>query len=274
MHESLVKMNYFETYYYSNIIKNVLSDTVPYLRNLHNWYEDREVELFLQPFPRWSILHEFSYFIIESLMYERFQETEDNISSQKIWIDLALKYHGIEAPGFNNWLKESNINFSAITAETVYEYHTDLRLTGEIDMLLNRLTQEVFYVLFGNRSLLAELNMYVAGIVSGISKDDLGEDEQSWLRSDGVPARVNIPEWARKAVFFRDRGMCACCNKDLSGLISINQTEHYDHIIPLAEGGINDVTNLQVLCASCNLKKGSRIIQTSSQYQSWYSIKG
>jgi 5-methylcytosine-specific restriction endonuclease McrA len=41
-------------------------------------------------------------------------------------------------------------------------------------------------------------------------------------------------------------------------------------MIPLAEGGINDVTNLQLLCGECNLKKGDRCTGTSCRYERWF----
>ena len=35
---------------------------------------------------------------------------------------------------------------------------------------------------------------------------------------------------------------------------------HLDHIYPLSKGGLHDDDNLQLLCPSCNMKKGSKII--------------
>lgn len=274
MRDPLLRMEFFETYYYANIVHNVLNDTTPYLRSLNSWHEDREVSLFLQPFPKWSVLHDFAQYIIEDLMYESLDDvTLDAIVNNPratLLVDQALACHDIKTPGFRTWLKQEKIDLADTTEDVIYDYHNELRLTGELDALLTQLTNEVFYLMFGNRALLSRLNNYISGVVGSLTLDDLTIEERHLLQKDGIPTRAYIPEWARRAVFFRDRGMCATCNTDLTGVISINATEHYDHIIPLAEGGINDVTNLQLLCGVCNLKKGRRMFPTSTHYQPWY----
>jgi 5-methylcytosine-specific restriction endonuclease McrA len=50
----------------------------------------------------------------------------------------------------------------------------------------------------------------------------------------------------------KQRGRCACCKKKLG------KDFHVDHVEPLARGGSNDKTNLQLLCPTCNLKKAAR----------------
>lgn len=49
------------------------------------------------------------------------------------------------------------------------------------------------------------------------------------------------------------RNRCARCRKSLK-----HKKAHVDHIIPLAKGGTNDRTNIQLLCAPCNLTKAAR----------------
>lgn len=74
--------------------------------------------------------------------------------------------------------------------------------------------------------------------------------------------RVRLPERIKTILRARDRGKCSVCGVDL-----INELEadvHIDHIVPLARGGCNDVVNLQLLCAGCNLRKSARDEQVLS----------
>ena len=58
-----------------------------------------------------------------------------------------------------------------------------------------------------------------------------------------------ISESTKKAVFSRDGGSCNCC-----GTFSDLQ---YDHITPYSCGGSNDISNIQLLCGSCNRSKSN-----------------
>ncbi|MFN6571162.1 HNH endonuclease [Dendronalium sp. ChiSLP03b] len=62
--------------------------------------------------------------------------------------------------------------------------------------------------------------------------------------------RIRIPPEVRKYVFQRDRYQCQSCGKTT---LVTNLT--IDHIIPLARGGQNDISNLYTLCFSCNQQK-------------------
>lgn len=65
--------------------------------------------------------------------------------------------------------------------------------------------------------------------------------------SDGSHTSSDI-----KNLVYIQKGKCACCK------IIISSGYHVDHIMPLALGGSNDKTNIQLLCPACNIKKSSK----------------
>lgn len=76
--------------------------------------------------------------------------------------------------------------------------------------------------------------------------------------------RVQIPTEVRQYVLERDCHQCQSCGKTTQ-----QSPMHIDHIIPLAKGGTNDISNLHTLCQRCNLSKGDRIDPRFSRlYQS------
>jgi 5-methylcytosine-specific restriction endonuclease McrA len=63
--------------------------------------------------------------------------------------------------------------------------------------------------------------------------------------ADGKHTVDQIQDLLRK-----QKEKCASCRKRLKA------EYHADHIVPLARGGSNDIGNIQLLCAPCNLSKG------------------
>jgi len=54
-----------------------------------------------------------------------------------------------------------------------------------------------------------------------------------------------------KDLFAKQRGFCAACS------VVLDKFE-IDHIIPIKRGGTNWTSNLQLLCKTCNCRKGAR----------------
>lgn len=62
-------------------------------------------------------------------------------------------------------------------------------------------------------------------------------------------------ERVRRVIYERDGGICMKCGEPVS-----RDDFHVDHIIPISAGGSEwDVSNLELSCPACNLKKGAKI---------------
>ncbi|MBD3886622.1 HNH endonuclease [Phormidium tenue FACHB-886] len=63
-------------------------------------------------------------------------------------------------------------------------------------------------------------------------------------------ARIHVPSEVRQYLLERNNYHCQSCGKAAQ---DVELT--VDHIISLATGGSNDISNLQILCRSCNSRK-------------------
>lgn len=274
MNRRLFAMEYYDTYYFTNMLHGLLTDSVPFLRTLDAFFGDFGYRNFLANFPKRSALHRFIEFVIEVDTYESIDDVvEDSLVHKKdyeLWVNNALKYYAIEHVDFRSWLASSGIALSNITVDTIFDYHAFLRDEGQYQQLIEQISEEVFFLMFMNRGFLRKFNEMIAFHIANIDIETLPQFERSIFKRNGALKRANIPVWARRSIFYRDRGLCSSCHRDISGLVSIHSNKHYDHIVPLARGGINDVTNLQLLCEKCNLAKRDGPPDTSKYYERWY----
>ena len=76
-----------------------------------------------------------------------------------------------------------------------------------------------------------------------------------------------IPQDVKIEVAVRDGGRCRQCGS--------NKELHFDHVIPWSKGGPNTVGNIQLLCGTCNRRKGADDIPAdlplSPYRQAWRS---
>lgn len=75
-------------------------------------------------------------------------------------------------------------------------------------------------------------------------------------RIAGVGGTIENDDW--EALKLKFNGLCACCGK--------RKKLTKDHVIPISKGGVNDISNIQPLCLSCNDSKGTKIIDYRGNY--------
>lgn len=273
MKRPIFEIRYFETYYFANIVNNIISEPFNYLRSLNDFFGDENYRNFLTPFPKVSVLHNFIIFIVDSINYEDLEESENILfrnGKRKLWVELAMENYDFEFQNFDDWLSENNILRSEVIDDHIADYFRELQLCGPYEELLERMANEIFFVLFLNRQTLQRFNEIISHYILNKLVEELDQEDLIFFKKAGVLNRVSIPKWVMRAVTHRDRGMCVSCHKDLTGLISVGEVENFDHIIPLNNGGINDVTNIQLLCETCNKTKQSKNVPTSIKYENWY----
>lgn len=144
--------------------------------------------------------------------------------------------------------------------------HSQSRLLGLLENLLPPTANATFYILFSDRNFLLQFQMYVQPIVKNILKK-----QSTSMKKDGVLKRPgNIPIWLKQAVYFRDRGRCQICRKNLTNDLTPWNEKHMDHMIPLEESGSNDPTNFQLLCDHCNTSKGPKLINVDPLFEAYW----
>lgn len=260
MNNSRFEMKYFYTYYYCNLINNILGDQFHYCTTLYNFYGDSNIEYMVSPYRKWSLFHEFIAYIITTVLFDEASGKEEKACKHLHWL---FELHDIDYVKF-----EDDDYFKDDFESYFYSYeHSD-----EVDVLLVQMCDEIFHIMFLNRQTMYWFNSMMSDGVKGFDLRYFFDESNRkyFVANGGKLKRAYIPTWVKDAVFYRDRGRCVQCDKDLSGLISIRSKINLDHIVPLAEGGLNDITNMQLLCEECNSSKSDKIVGTSYTYERWY----
>lgn len=282
----MTKLNFYETYYFCNIVRNVIYDQFGFAVRLNDFYGDGNVLYMLKPFEKYSVFHGFIEFVIDDIYQEEFGKLDieewhavlktyngpviDSQNQRMLPIEKALTYHGINFITFVAYLESLGKDFFEADDDDVYNYVYDV-LLSEYDLLLEQTTSEVFHILFQNRELMMEFNHMISNALERELESGIPEEFASQFTRYKKLRRQHIPEWVKSAVFFRDKGHCTLCNKDVSGTLSIANKKNYDHMVPLASSGFNDVSNIQLLCEECNqIEKKAGAATTSNFYQPWF----
>jgi hypothetical protein len=237
------------------MVDGVTRNPGDYLRHIEDIFGDMSSTNLVRKYPKWTCFHIFVEDLISSVIYEDADKSDKKPGTY--WVDALIKSNGIKTAG---------VLHSEFDREDGYEYLELLQQDELITDLCEAIAKQVFHVLFSNRGTMAAfghmVDFHVLDTASSFMPDAFNKS--------GHLVRSSIPMWAKSAVFHRDKGRCVLCQTDLTRLFSQQAETHYDHIIPLARGGMNCVTNLQLTCSTCNLSKGARSSSTSREYESWY----
>ena len=234
----------FTPYYFAHTIFNIVKRPMSFLRNLEDILGDMATSKWCDSFPRYSNLHRFIEYIADDLLFE-----PDDEAPGETWVFAFLKHYGITAP--------------AVDADDD-DAMSDLRLLPAFDDALLALIEEIFHILFHDVVFLRDFNGMVAGYIPPYGEYQNGTDGR--FTSKGMLKRMPIPAWVKEAVYHRDKGECRTCKKRIDQKLHLSDKEQYDHMIPLAVGGANDITNLQLLCEGCNRTKAASSTEVSSFY--------
>jgi hypothetical protein len=240
--------NYYEArgfgvYYLANIIFNVVSGPQPYLNRIEEILGDAATEFFMRPFKKYTNLHEFIRCVVHDVITEGVRDVNE------------------EGDFLREFLKVYNVECAASIIDDEDAFADFALESDQFHDALDEITEEIFHVLFNDVGFLLEFNRLCADYIefSGFGK--------TFTTRAGTLRRVAIPIWVRRGIFHRDKGECRSCKRSLAALINRLDTERYDHIVPLKRFGANDITNLQLLCESCNSKKSAKEFPVSKLYQ-------
>ena len=233
----------FSVYYFANAAWNVVCNRMSYLRGIEDLLGDMQTLMLMRPFHRFTNLHHFLSGIIREIV-------EDEVS------DL-----GFEEPRLlNQFLSVYAVPFKATDLEDEERFYDFTAETHRYHDALDELTDEVFHVLFNDVVFLERFNKMCADYI-----ENSGFGVEHRTRASTLK-RVAIPVWAQRAIFHRDKGECRECKRSVASTINQVEAERYDHVIPLAGFGPNDVTNLQLLCEKCNGGKSADLVSVSTMY--------
>lgn len=233
----------FSVYYFANAAWNVVHNSQTYLRAIEDLLGDMQTLTLMRPFHRYTNLHHFLSGIVREIVEEEVGEL------------------GEENPRFlTQFLVVYAVPFTAADLEDEDRFYVFTGDNHRYHDALDELTDEVFHVLFNDILFLERFNRLCANYV-----ESSGFGYEYRTRS-GTLKRASIPVWAQRAIFHRDKGECRECKRSVASTINQVEAERYDHIIPLAAFGPNDVTNLQLLCERCNRKKSANLVSVSPMY--------
>jgi hypothetical protein len=232
-------------------------------------WKDQDLLKGIASFSKVSLLHHYIYAMISVEHRYEYRKNADHYEEGPELIqgiEDLLQAYGVPFLPFKEF--EPAIPVDEANTQEECPFHQWFRSQEEpFQELWEKQTEEAFYLLFANRAFLLRFNQAVADYI----RSGKATIPKQYLDDAGYMRRTHLPVWIRDAVYFRDHGRCVLCQVDLSGLLSTDRDDQFDHMVALGAHGVNDPCNIQLLCEVCNLRKGSRSGVTGARYSPWWT---
>jgi hypothetical protein len=230
-------------------------------------WADPELLRGLAKFSKSSLLHRYIYAMIAVEHRREYRKNADLYETEEIsTLERLFDAYGVIYLPYRNFRSRLPPEEVPPHAEDPF-YQWFQSQEASFELLWEKLTDETFHLLFGNRAFLLKFNLAVSRYVDRHKVAIPGE----YLSPDGKIKRHPLPVWTRDAVFYRDHGRCVLCQVNLSGLLSTDRADNFNHMVPLGEWGPNDPCNIQLLCEACNLRKAAGEPVTGHRYSPWWA---
>lgn len=263
---------FYEAEYIIRAIKSILRDQFAYLRNLDGFYGDVQILAFLEPFQEYSSLHRFIGFVANSIIYDEgirkiFSDNQGGIvfsedgelindgESISLPINEAFDFYQIEHIGFAEWFRDKEESLlRSVNENDIDGYLEELTLTGEFEGLIDTVIENIFPILFADQETLEIFNEMIARQINRIELDAINDEYAEFFSESGVLKKQPIPDWVKERLILRDKGCCAICKTKIGNNLALIHPDHFCFIVPLKDSGLNDLTNIRILCEKCVLE--------------------
>jgi 5-methylcytosine-specific restriction endonuclease McrA len=169
--------------------------------------------------------------------------------------DWEKRVQKIYKHNFNDFVKDSKQDIIRLKNPDNFENYSQVNdqinmVLGDFEYLLNRIKT----LKEGQKRLQYHLNRLQKS--NGITLRTNGKliDRNNYLENRVKKNRTPLTKSIRHEVFVKDGFKCVEC-----GATNQQTRLHVDHILPVAQGGTDELRNLQTLCEECNLAKNNRM---------------
>lgn len=219
-----------------------------------DYFEDDRILDMLSPYANRPALADFASWFADGLLYEVTTDTAPSLlptgprkRSRKLAplpVEDAMSLYRIKADSFAAWVKDSGKKVQEANGDDVYDYFQELRCSGWLEELGERMTNAILPRMLADLGLLSRFQECVAEQVKSIEWHRMDAGVAIMFERPGALRVESPPSWAVRLILERDKGHCAACARAAADPASAT----LDQLVPCSQGGLNDLGNLRLRC--------------------------